>query len=180
MTTAKKTTATAATDPVKVAESTIANTQKQMETTLQQVQDFGAKNAESVMEASKDQLDKLMAHATKSFDEATSFSKENGDAMVTAMTVVGKGSEDLTRTLMALSQEAVETQYAMTRKLMTVSSMKELVDVTTDQMKSNYDAMIQHTTTLSEMMVKIANDAVAPINGRLNAAVDRMGKPLAA
>lgn len=190
MTAAKKTTAAptaaaapaapVAADPAKIVESTIANTQEQMEATLKQVQEFGSKNVEGAMVAGKDQLDKLIAQATQSFDEATSFGKENTDAVVTSMSVVAKGSEDLTRTMMGLSQDAIEQNYAMVRKLMGVASMKELVDIANDQMKANYDAMIQQSTQLSEMMVKIANDAVAPINGRFNAAIDKMGKPLAA
>jgi phasin family protein len=49
----------------------------------------------------------------------------------------------------------------------------EAVDVQTDFAKTTFDKLVVEGMKVSEISVKVANEAALPINARLNAAIER-------
>jgi len=182
MTTARKSAASsqAAKTPAKVVEESIATAKETVETTLKQAQDVSTKNVEDVISLSKEQVDKTLENASKSFDEAVSFATANAEASAKSYSVVSKGGEAMARKLMDLSKASVENQYAIARKLMTVTSVTQLMEIASDHAKASYDTMVSESTSMTEMMVKITNDAAAPLSERMHATMELVGKPIAA
>lgn len=178
--TAKKTTPAAATTPAKVVEDTIATTKETMETALKQAQEVSTKNVDGAMLVTKEQLDKAMESASKGFEDAVTFASANADAAAASYDIVAKGGEAVARKVMDLSKASVENQFAIARKLLTVTTLTDLLEVTSDHAKASYDTMVSESTAVSEMMVKIANDATAPLSQRVNATMEIIGKPVAA
>jgi phasin family protein len=74
----------------------------------------------------------------------------------------------------------METSAQAAKALMGAKTLREAVDLQTDLAKSNFDKFIAESTKLSEMSVKVANEAFEPINARVNVAVEKLLKPIAA
>jgi len=142
--------------------------------------DAFAKSYEQYLTAAKDQLAKLFPSAAKNFDELAAFNKGNFDAFVAAGTAAAKGFETLSQQVIAYNQKAVEASVATTKALLGCKTMQDVVEVQTDLTRKSFDEWLAEGTKLSELTVKVANEAAEPINSRLSEAVDRFMKPLAA
>lgn len=180
MTTAKTKTASVATPAVQAIEETIAATKETMENAVKASQDAYAKNLEGTIAASKEQFDKMSVNLFKSFDDLTAFNKANVEAAVAAGTLMGKGMEDLGKALFEFSKISTDNAVATLKAIMTAKSVREVVEVQSEFSKAAFDGMLAESAKLSEMSVKVANEAMAPINARVNATVEKFAKPLAA
>ncbi|EWY39330.1 hypothetical protein N825_06390 [Skermanella stibiiresistens SB22] len=130
--------------------------------------------------ASKQQVEKATAQFTKSVEDYTSFSKANVDAMVQAGTVLAKGFEELGKRALAYSQSSLESGAAASKAVLGVKTVRDLVDLQSSFTKAQLDSALAETAKVSELSVKVANEAFKPINARLNATMEKLSKPLAA
>jgi phasin family protein len=141
---------------------------------------FAPKSFEQFFGQAKEQADKVQAQGAKSFEDIAKFSKENLDAVVSASTVYAKGFETVGKAFYALSQETVEASAAVAKAMLGVKTLKEAVDLQTDFAKTTFDKFVAEGTKLSEMSIKVANEALEPINARVNVAVEKFLKPAVA
>lgn len=153
---------------------------------------------ESMLFSSKEQLEKAMKAGTEAFekafsmgkdrfdavaksvDDAAKLGKEQVDAIVSAGNVAAKGFETINAEVMAFTKNQIEDQISATKAMMGVKTLQELIELQNDFAKSAFEAYTAHTTKLSEVAAKTAQEAFAPINSQLQAAVEKMVKPLAA
>jgi len=197
---AAKPIAVAATTPTKpIVAAPASTTQTQPKTAIQAValpivkgsatmtdqfqqftQMFNPKGFEKFFGPAKEQVEKAQAQGTKALEDVTKFSKENLDALVSASTVYAKGFETFGKAWYAFSQETVEASAAVAKQLLGVKTLKEAVDLQTDFAKTTFDKFVAEGTKLSEMSIKVANEALEPINARVNVAVEKLLKPAVA
>jgi phasin family protein len=142
--------------------------------------DFAQKGYDRMLGAAREQMEKASVNAFKSYEDISKFSKENFDAYVAASTAMAKGFETLGKTWMAFTQESLESGAAVAKALLGAKTLREAVDLQTDFAKTSFDKLVGESTKLSEMSVKVANEAFEPINARLNVAVEKLLKPVAA
>jgi phasin family protein len=138
------------------------------------------KNYERLFSATKEQVEKASASAFKTYEDLSKFSKENLDAYVAAGTTVAKGFESIGRAWVNFTQETFEASAQVAKALLSAKTLREAVDVQTDFAKTTFDKLVAEGTKVSEISVKVANEAVEPINARLNAAIEKLLKPIAA
>ena len=138
---------------------------------------FNPKGFDQYLGQAKEQIEKAQAQTTKSFEDMAAFSKENVDAFVVASTLYAKGFENVGKAWYALTQETVEASAAVAKALLGAKTLKEAVDLQTDFAKTTFDKYVAESTKLSEMSIKSANEALQPINARVNVAVEKMLKP---
>jgi phasin family protein len=138
------------------------------------------KNYERLFGATKEQLEKASVTAFKSYEDLSKFSKENVDAYVTAATTMAKGFETIGKAWVSFTQETMEASAQVAKSLLTAKTLREAVDVQTDFAKTTFDKMVSEGTKVSEISVKTANEAAEPINARVNAAIEKLLKPVAA
>ena len=93
---------------------------------------------------------------------------------------MAKGFETLGKTWMSFTQETMESGAQVAKALLGAKTLREAVDLQTDFAKTSFDKFVGESTKLSEMSVKVANEAFEPINARLNVAVEKLMKPVAA
>ncbi len=163
-----------------VVEDTLAATRTTVETAVKAGQDVVQKNLETAFAMTKDQFDKAGGTMFKGFDDVAAFGKDNMEAVVTAGNIATKGWQDLGAAWFAFAKGAVDTNVAVMQAMMTVKSPQELVNIQSSYAKSTFDSFVAEGSKLSEMGVKVTNDAMAPINARVNATVEKFSKPLAA
>ncbi|HLT78933.1 MAG TPA: phasin family protein [Ferrovibrio sp.] len=143
---------------------------------LEKAMKASAEAFEKAFSMSKDRFDVL----TKSVDDAAKLGKEQVDALVSASNVAAKGIETINAEVMAFTKHQIEDQISATKAMMGAKTLQELIELQNDFAKNAFEAYTAHTTKLSEVAAKTAQEAFAPINTQLQAAVEKMVKPLAA
>lgn len=137
-------------------------------------------NLEGLVKAQQEQVEKASAQILKSYDEIATLAKDNVDALVQSGTIVAKGAEEAGKQVAAFGQASVEKNVATGKALFAVKTLNELVELQNAYVKQSMDALLAEGVKLQELSVKIANEALAPINAQVNATVEKLSKPIAA
>ena len=185
MTTAKKNTkdnakTTEATETVKVA----VNAGKEaVETVVRAGADAATKSYEKAVAASKEQVEaaaKVGADAFKGYEDVIAYNQNNMEALMKVSAVFVKGVQDINKEMTVLANASMEQSVSATKQILACKSVEEVVAIHSDLAKANYDKVVAESRKLSEMGVKLAEDATAPIAVRVNETVANFSKPLAA
>lgn len=176
MTAAKKTTASKpeartaegmkpAVETAKVAEEAVA---------------VGKETMEEAVAATKVQFDKASDAARRGYDELSTLNKDTMDAFLKSANILNKGFEDLSKAYMTYAQSTMESGVEATKALMTAKNVSDYMDIQTDLLRSNIDATIAEGTKISELVLKLSNDTVQPLQERLNVTFEKTLKTAAA
>ncbi len=141
-------------------------------------QEQAQKHFDQSVAATKEQVEKASAQLLKSYEEYSAFNKATVDALVKSSSVVVKGAEDINKELVAFAQASFDKSVATGRALLSAKSINEVVDLQNAHAKQSLDALVAEVTKLQELSVKLTNEAFAPLNARVNAAVETFAKPI--
>lgn len=188
--TAKRTVKTAAakapvakTKTVSKTKTAIANTKstvsnmkdKIMATTKTQTTDFTAR-VKDVVAGAQDRAQTVYAKGTEYFGDYTAFNKGNLEAVVASGKILAGGMQDMGRTYVAEAKTAFATMTADVKEVAAVKSPTELFQLQGKMLRRNLDSAVSYTSKNTEMMVKLANDAFAPLSSRVSLAVEKVRK----
>ncbi|MCR9257167.1 MAG: phasin family protein [Alphaproteobacteria bacterium] len=181
MTAAKKTTAAnaPATEALKTVETIVEAGKANFEQAVKQGTDAAQKGYEQAVNMMQDNAAKASDQVFKGYDEMVAFNKQNVDAYVEAGNVVQKAVEDLSKEATSFAQSATDKAVAHTKALMGCKTFAEVVQLQNTFAKESFDTYVQQSSKVSELSMKAANDAFAPIKGRMSAAAEKFGKPAA-
>lgn len=147
----------------------------------------GKESVEAAFKASTEAATKAFAlgkdrveQAVKSYDEIAEFNKGTVEALVNAGNVAAKGIEAINAEVLAFSKTTIEDTLAATKAVMTAKTLNEFVELQSKFAKTSMDAFLQQTTKLGELSAKVAQDTFEPINARVQYAVEKFVKPIAA
>ena len=129
---------------------------------------FNASNA-----AFRQNLEKSLAAMT----EMNAHSKKNLEAMIASATAAARGAETVGARAVAFSKKSVENQIAAAKALASAKSIQEAVELQTGFAKSAFEAIVSEVNEVSETMSASVKDAMAPINERVTAFVERVQAP---
>ena len=177
MTTQKKT--QTAQDVFKPVEDAVNAGKEQIENVVKASNEAATKQYEQAVEMTKQQVEKTSNAVFKGYDEVTTFNKANIDAVVQSSTIAAKGVESLSRELFDFAQQQLETNVATTKKLFGAKTLREVFDLQADFARQNFDKMLAESAKVTEMSVKVANEAMQPIQTQTNTAVEKAMKPAA-
>ncbi len=180
MTTRAKTVKPAAAATKEVMETVVARNKEAVESVMKVGTEAAQEGYTQALIMTKDQLDKASTQLFSVYDEATSFSKGNVEAFIAAGNIFAKGLEDMSKTAMGYYQSNVENGVDVAKSLMGCKTLREVVDLQTDIARSNFDNLVNETTKMSEMALKVANETMEPIQARANTAMNTLLKPMAA
>ena len=167
---APKKAATAKTTPISQLKDTIMATAKKTATT-----DYTAKAKEmaaDVQTRAKAAYDKG-AEMTK---DAVEFQKGNLEALVESGKILATGMQDMGRAYVEEAKSAAETVQADVKKFAGVKSPTELFQLQGEIARRNFDAMVSTTSKNTEAMLKLANEAFAPVSNRMSLAAEKVRK----
>lgn len=108
-----------------------------------------------------------MKTAAAQIEKATAMGKENVEAVVQSTTIVAKGCEEMSKNLWGWMQSLTEQSMATSKQALAVKTMRELVELQTAYMRNLVDQSMSETTKMSEIGARIANQAMEPINRRV-------------
>lgn len=136
-------------------------------------------NYEEAVGLAKTQVEQFLPGTVKGFDELSHYGKANLDAVLAAGAVAARAFEQIGREMVAFNQEALEANMASTRALFAAKNFQEAVKLQGDLARRNLDRMIDRSTKISHLSLKLAGEAAEPINKRLGETVESFVKPAA-
>jgi phasin family protein len=131
----------------------------------------------SVVDTAKDQFAKAAESQFKAADEVAAFGKSNVDAFIRAGSIFFHGFEELTRSFVGMTQAQVETGMSAAKAMIGAKTLTELTDLQNSFSKTAFDSVVSEATHISELAIKIANEAIEPISARVTATMEQMSKP---
>ena len=167
---AAKKPATAKTTPISKLKDTIMATAKNAKTT-----DYTAKAKEmaaDVQTRAKAAYDK----GAEMTQDVVEFQKGNLEALVESGKILAAGMQDMGRTYVEEAKSAAETVQADVKKFAAIKSPTELFQLQGELARRNFDAMVSTTSKNTEAMVKLANEAFAPLSSRFSLAAEKVRK----
>lgn len=135
---------------------------------------------ENAMQITKEQIEKASQTFFKGYEDLASLGKGNVEAVVKSSAIVARGFEEMGRQIMALAQANMEHGVAAAKAAMNCTTLKQIVELQNDFAKTSFDKAMAEGNKLSELSVKVANEAIEPIQARVNVAVGTFVKPVAA
>jgi phasin family protein len=131
----------------------------------------------------KDAVSGAQAKAKEAFDKTSAaaseygeFAKGNVEAFVESGKILASGLQELGNGFIADSKVAFDTATSDVKALTSVKSPTDLFKLQTELLRRNFDSAIAYGTKASEAMVKLTNEVVAPLSGRVTLAVEKVKK----
>lgn len=108
--------------------------------------------------------------------EAVEFNKANLEAIVASGKVLAGGMQDMARDGVEDTKAVFSTFTADAKKMAAVKSPTELFQLQGELARRNFDAMVAYGSKNTEKMIKLANDAFAPVSSRMSVAAEKISK----
>jgi phasin family protein len=108
--------------------------------------------------------------------EVTEFAKGNVEAFVESGKIFAAGAQTLGKTYVEEAKSAYETLTADVKELAAVKSPTELFQLQGKIARRNFDALVAVSSKNTEAFLKLANDTVAPLTGRVEVATEKLAK----
>lgn len=131
----------------------------------------------------KEGLSDIQARAKTAFDKGSEiatdmgeFTKGNVEAVVESGKILASGMQDIAKGYIAEGKAAVETMTADVKDVAAVKSPTEFVELQSKIVSRNFDATVATFSKNTETMVKLANDAFAPLSTRMSLAMEKVRK----
>jgi phasin family protein len=131
---------------------------------------------EQVVETTKAQVEKTNEAVVKGYDEFAALQQEGVDALIKAGEIWARGAEVLGKAYLAAAQDAAEANSSAAKALFSAKSLKEVVELQSEIARKSFDKSLSESTKLSELSVKVANEAFQPIQQQFTAVVTKAGK----
>lgn len=112
----------------------------------------------------------------KGLEEVTELSKQNLDAVAESTTLLAQGCQEINSALLGFAQNSMQTGLNACKSLMDCKSMQDALDLHTAYARDFFEGMVSEGTRISELSVRVANEAFEPVRDRVNATVEKMLK----
>lgn len=136
-------------------------------------------NVEQTFATAKEQFDKFAQRFFGGYGDFANVGRENVEAFVKASTIWAKGTEEIGKSVAALTQAQVEASLATTKALFGVTSLKQALELQNEAAKTSFDKLMAEGNKITELSMKVANEAIEPIQARVTVAVEKIMKPAA-
>ena len=164
----------------KSAEEAAAQVRSSVEDQVRFGSEAAQRGFEQAASITREQFDKASKTMFKNYEEFSQLSKENIDAFVKSGTVVAKGFEEAGKSWIDFTRRSFETSVETAKAVLGCKDLREVVDLQSDFARTSFDSLVSEGSKMSELGVKVANEAMEPIQNRFNIAVEKIFKPEAA
>ncbi|WP_237215244.1 phasin family protein [Falsiroseomonas oryziterrae] len=140
----------------------------------------GAQRARVAMESGMEQMTKQAETFFKAAEDAAEFGRGNIEAFTKSAQLMAVGFQDIGKQVFAATQALTDHALESAKALAAVKSLKEAADIQAAFAKASLERSMSEAAKLQEATYKLAETAYAPLTARVNLAVEKFGKPLAA
>lgn len=148
--------------------------------TIEQAVKASTESYEQAVAMGKEQVANASDAVFRSYDDFATLNKQGVEAMMKAGNIWAKGYEDLGKAYFSFAQDAAERGAEAAKAMMTAKTLQDAIDVQTDYAKQRFDHAVAEGTKISEMSVKVATEAMEPLQKQFDSAVSTLAKPAAA
>ena len=114
--------------------------------------------------------------STEVATEVTEFAKGNVEAIVESGKIFAAGAQSLGKSYVEEAKSAYETMTADVKELAAVKSPTELFQLQGKIARRNFDMFVATSSKNTEAFLQLANDAFAPLTGRVEVATEKLAK----
>ena len=114
--------------------------------------------------------------ASELASEAGEFNKANVEAVVESGKIFFAGAQEIVKSDVETGKAVIETVTADAKKVASVKSPTDLFELQGEITRRNFDAAVAFGSKRTEALVKLYNDAFAPISNRVSVATERAKK----
>lgn len=116
----------------------------------------------------------------KSYEDLAGFNQANLDAAITSTAALTRALEGYNQACSTFARSACERGMAAAKAMAQAKSPDEAVQLQGDYARTVVDQTVAQGKKLTDMSLKLANQATAPIQARMDAAMAGMGLAKAA
>ena len=141
--------------------------------------DYTSVMTDTMTDAMKEIQDRAQSAYDKSAEamtEMTDFAKGNVEAVVESGKIFAEGVQSLGQTYADEAKSAYETVTGDLKEMAAIKSPTELFQLQGKILRRNFDALVATSSKSTDAAMKLANDAMAPISGRVNVAAEKLSK----
>jgi len=141
--------------------------------------EFNAIPSDTMTTAVSDVQAKLQTAYDKSAGmvaEMSELAKGNVEAIVESTKLFAAGVQDLSKSYAEEAKSAYETATADIKEMSAIKSPTELFQLQGKILRRNFENLIAATSKSTDAALKLANEAMAPISGRVNVATEKLSK----
>ena len=111
---------------------------------------------------------------TQMMSQAGEFGRGNVEAFVQAGKIGAEGMQEIGRDNMEFAKKNFEDASSAMKDFTSVKSPTELFQLQGEIARRNFDAMVSTTSKNTEAMLKLANEAFAPVSNRMSLAAEKV------
>ena len=135
---------------------------------------------EQAVALTKENVNTASEAVFKGYDQFAILGKGNFDALVQTNTVDAKGFETLSQEFLTFAQSAIEANISHSQALFGAKNLKEVADLHNDFARESLDKTITETAKLTELSVQVTNEAIEPLQKRVDVTVETLLRAQAA
>lgn len=113
------------------------------------------------------------------YEELADLGRENMAAVMRANSALSSGLEAIGKEVILYARSSFEQAAETATALLGARTFEDVFQLNSEFAKANLERLIERSAKLSEMGIKLANEALAPLGGRVEATIHRLAKPLA-
>jgi phasin family protein len=125
-------------------------------------------------------MTKSKSQATKMAQDASDAGRDSFEAFIKSSSIFAKGFEDIMRTSVSLAQSAAEKQARFAKAAMSSKTINEWTEIQTKIAQENFDDFMAGATKISELSVKLMNEASEPLNDQMSKGIKKASDSMAA
>lgn len=144
-----------------------------MTKTQHAAEDFTAKVKDAIADL-QERAKTAFEKSSETFAELNEFTKGNVEALVESGKVLAAGLQDLGKVYVEDAKTGFETITADVKELAAAKSPADFFKLQGEIMRRNFDAAVATGSKRSEALLKLANDAFAPVQNRVSIAIEKV------
>lgn len=112
----------------------------------------------------------------KGYEDLFLFSQENIEALLQSANALVHAIQDFSTSVVSLARGSIEESVAAGKALAEARTFQDVIDLSSSLARANFDKLVTESRKLGELSSKLAEDAIAPLNKRVDAAVQTLTK----
>ena len=134
----------------------------------------GADKYQQFVADAGERTQQLTAKSQKAAEELTDLAKANVEAIVEAGKIAATGAKALGQDVIASGREGIEQASDAVKTLAEAKSPAEFFQIQSELARASFDRMVAETSKLTERVVKLAGEAVEPLQTRASLNAERI------
>ncbi len=136
------------------------------------------KGYDQAVAMTKEQVEKTSKAMFEGYGDISDIGQQNYEAMVKSGTICAKGFETIGQEMMEFTRSSIEGNVSAAKAIMGAKNIKEMVDLQSEFARKSIDQAVAEYSKLTEMSMKLASDAMAPLQARVEDTTGKIWKPV--